>query len=196
MPDENTAVAEPKTNGKVEEKSLVIVRGANEALELKGTGWLFIWKLLKKRQKTDPDRYAFQPVKPVEKGEYDYKRWLEFLEEKQVVETSYQRVKGMSALWTDAEIDAKSGVLNEAAFIEDVQKFSSRGETFKALLDEQAELTQDIITLTKSKKENKVTAVEYAEKVAEISDRLNEIAEAIERKKEQNKSPETEEANA
>jgi hypothetical protein len=135
-----------------------------------GVEWDFEQAKLKKKNKTDPDRFALVPVRP--KTPEDFRKWLDFLNEKQAALTSYARVRGMSANWTKSSTVKATGkfILND--FINCVENMSARGETFKALNDERGQLTDEIIALSK---DTKMALADKVAKMNEIGTRLNEI---------------------
>lgn len=193
MPD--TAVAEKPQEIKLPdnmEPFLLINRGKDDTLGLAGLDWRFELKPLRKgKNKQGPQKFAYRPVKPSEKHEtYNWENWLSWLDKKQAVETSYQRVAGMSALWHDNETDDKTGVFDKDKFIRDVTEFSSRGETFAALEGEQEELRLALSTNIADLRGGSINAEEFAKRAGEIADRLNEIAETIAEKQQKGKTDE------
>lgn len=139
-----------------------------------GNPWTFSKQKLKKKDKSKPDKFALVPIRP--KTPEDFNKWLEFLGIQQAAIASYQRVRGMSANWTESSTNDSTGqfVLND--FVKCVEEMSARGETLKDLNNERNELTNEIIALSK---DHKLNAVDKVKRMEEIASRLNEINDVI-----------------
>lgn len=192
MAEDTTVAAEApstETNGKV-----IVVKRFVDEQNPDGKPFEFVPQKLKKRQKTDPDKYAYVPVKPKFSDEAEADRMLKHLGKELVLSLAYGRWRSMAAGWTESatkEVLAADGKtveseeFNENEFIKYAAEFSARGETIKDLLAEKDELTGEIISLSQN---TKMAVNDKMARMTEIGFRLNEITETIEFKKRSGKS--------
>lgn len=174
------AVKAAVSNPKTVPTKLTVARNISEETP-NGNSYDFEQSKLKKKNKTDVDRFALVPVKP--NTPEDYQKLLEFMGVKNAVLLAYQRLRGMSANWTNSAIN-KAGEFLESDFVKCVQEMSARGETIKALVEERAELMQEIIKLTQ---DVKIDPLVRLTKITEIGARLNTINETINFRQAENK---------
>jgi len=170
----NAALADSKTVP----PTLTVTRGKSDTTP--GITWKFVQAKLKKKNKIDNDKFALVPEKPTPET---FEKWLQFLETPNAALLSYQRARGMSANWTTSAIN-KAGEFSVTDFIKCVEEMSARGETIKALIDERAELTNEIISLSQ---DTKMSPVDKVKRVTEIGARLNTINETIAFRQAENK---------
>jgi len=131
---------------------------------------------LRKKNKNTPDMFALKPVRP--SNEEEQQKFIQWMGLKLATELALRNTTQFAVKWTlGPSFHKGSGLFLPEEFQKCVDTFSARGETIKALKEEQEELMEEMVTVNKDKA---MTVDNKRKRFEEIANRIEEIQKAIE----------------